>query len=147
MERSCMTEVTPLQSGSKHCTAAMKENARKRQTLPSDCVSFDLMFSFIFSSSFFILHCLSVFLLLLFSPQFLLLHHLIICQCLCYCLSMFWHSISPTLPASLYFALSFSSSLYIFPHCSSLCQSLIHLHCFKGYRVHSSGTLMPVPLS
>lgn len=113
-----------LQSGSKHCTAAaMREDTKRRQAFPSDCVSLCISFT---------------------APP-------ITWKSLRYCPSMFWHySVSSTSPSSLHFSLSSSTSLYIFFFLHlplSRCQSLIHLHRVKGYRVHSSGTLMPVPLS
>lgn len=59
----------------------------------------------------------------------------------------FYHSIAPCLPHSRLLPKSFFRSLLlliIFHSATPL--SFFHLLCVKSYRVHSSGSLMPVPL-
>lgn len=125
----------------------MKESARRRKTLPSDYVSLDVMifFSIFLCSllfSVFILHCLSFFPLFVSPPVWLPLHHRIfanICVAVYFLILLYFPNFTLL---SIFFSFFFHFSLYF---CSlALCQLFIHLLCVKGYRVHSSGSLMPV---
>ena len=93
-----------LQSGSKHCTAAAAAAMREDTDLP-------------------LWLCLSLHLFT--APP-------ITCKSLHSCPSMFWHySVSSTLPLSLYFSLSSSTSLYIFcSFCASLCLAVSPLFIY-----------------
>lgn len=138
------------QSGSRRCTAAMTEDARRRQTAPLT-VSHLIWCFHPFFPPLYLFYTASLF-LLLFLPCITFTAPLIICQCLRYSLSKFWHYYFPNFTVlSIFLSFFLSASLYFpslhLPLSLCLCQPCIHLHCVKGYRVHSSGTLMLVPLS
>lgn len=110
-----------LQRCSKHCTAAMTENTRRRQSL---CLSLDSM-GFFFSSHWF--------------PDKNLCATILPC---------YPYSGTTLSPSPYVFSLLFHLFFY-FPcvHPLPLCQSFIHPQCVKGYRVHSSGALLKAALT
>lgn len=134
-----------LQSGKQALQSRTESEYKKEADIPSEYVSLDFILYFILSSP--ALHFRSFLLTCIFFPLFFFLH----CTTKYLAVSVLSLHCAPPPPLSTptQIFLSFSASPYNISFCNpavSLSVFFFHLLCVKSYRVHSSGSLMPVPL-
>lgn len=130
---------------SKHCRAELRANTRRKLISPLNMSLLILYFTLFFHP----LLCISVpfFSPASFFPLFFFLH--CTTEYLAVSVLSLHRAPPPPLSTPTQIFLSFSASPYNISFCNpavSLSVFFFHLLCVKSYRVHSSGSLMPVPL-